>query len=197
MICLDVGMSNHGVIYVIEHLEPRLSPWCLLEYKHISKVVGKSKVWFTNVKKPSKALKDLGRVFSKPSHLFPLPNPCVLDPLAKKTLSSNELNRISHLIFGGILGDHPPKERTREIFPDQYVLRRNLGSKQMSTDTAVLVAKAIVGGGRLSKISFKDVIEIPLNKGESVLLPYRYLVRNRNPVIAPGLIHYLKRKRSI
>lgn len=190
-------MSNPGVIFVIEHLEPRLSPWCLLEYRHISRIVGKSNLWFTNVKKPSKALKRLGKVFSKPSHALSLPNPCVLDPHSKKTLNSKEINRISHLVFGGILGDHPPRKRTREIFPHQNVPRRNIGEKQMSTDTAVLVAHAIVWGDRFSKLSFKDAIEIPLNKGESVLLPYRYLVRNRKPVIAPGLIDFLKRKRSI
>src|SRR3989338_10620936 len=29
--------------YIIEHLEEKLYPWCLLEYTHISKMVGKDK----------------------------------------------------------------------------------------------------------------------------------------------------------
>ena len=38
-------------IYVIEHLEPRIYRWCVIEYKHISKIVGKENLWFTNGKR--------------------------------------------------------------------------------------------------------------------------------------------------
>src|SRR3989344_4588506 len=38
-------------IYIIEHLEQKLWPWCVIEYKHISKIAGKNNLWFTNIKK--------------------------------------------------------------------------------------------------------------------------------------------------
>ena len=37
------------MIYIIEHLDPRLFKWCLGEYKHISRIVGKKKVEIKNV----------------------------------------------------------------------------------------------------------------------------------------------------
>jgi len=43
-------------VYIIEHLEPKLFPWCMIEYKHISKTVGKSNLWFTNIKQKGKVL---------------------------------------------------------------------------------------------------------------------------------------------
>ncbi|PIY60292.1 hypothetical protein COY95_02530 [Candidatus Woesearchaeota archaeon CG_4_10_14_0_8_um_filter_47_5] len=35
--------------FIIEHMEPELYPWCLLEYRHISQIVGKGQVVFTKV----------------------------------------------------------------------------------------------------------------------------------------------------
>ena len=38
------------MIYIIEHLEPKLWEWCILEYEHISQTVGKDNLWFTNIR---------------------------------------------------------------------------------------------------------------------------------------------------
>ena len=98
-------------------------------------------------------------------------------------------------MFGGILGDYPPKARTKELqIPNAE--RRNLGKEQMSTDTAVLVVKLIVDGTPLEKIEFKDEIEIEIKEGESILLPYRYVVKNKKPVLPAGLIEMLKKQKG-
>ena len=40
--------------FIIEHLEPELYDWCLIEYEHISKIVGKENLIFTNINKKYK-----------------------------------------------------------------------------------------------------------------------------------------------
>ncbi len=42
--------------FIIEHLEPELYPWCLIEYKHISKIVGKNNLIYTNINKEYKKI---------------------------------------------------------------------------------------------------------------------------------------------
>ena len=57
-------------------------------------------------------------------------------------------------VFGGILGDHPPRDRTKLLRNDIETLR-HLGQPQLSTDTAVLVSKLIlVDGMELEGIPF-------------------------------------------
>ncbi len=41
--------------YIIEHLEPELFEWCLIEYEHISKLVNEDNLIFTNIKKQKDA----------------------------------------------------------------------------------------------------------------------------------------------
>ena len=98
--------------YIVEHLEKNVYKWCLIEYTHISKIVGKENLIFTNVKKDKKKLEKLGEVREKSVKELNLKNACVLDPNAEITLSSKD-NSFGYLIFGGILGDYPPKKRTK------------------------------------------------------------------------------------
>ena len=53
--------------FIIEHLEPRLYKWCLIEYKHISDIIAKKSLIFTNLKNKKYAdkLKNSGEVFKK------------------------------------------------------------------------------------------------------------------------------------
>ena len=46
---------------IIEHLEPELYDWCLIEYEHISKIAGKGNLIFTNIKnkKETEKLKNM------------------------------------------------------------------------------------------------------------------------------------------
>ncbi len=181
-------------IYIIEHLEGKLWEWCLIEYKHIATIV--SNLWFTNIK--SNRLKKYGKVITKSVTQLSLKNACVLDPAAKKTLTPEEAKTFDFFIFGGILGDDPPQKRT---FPEltsglRNAEARNIGKKQMSTDTAVYVVKQIVEGKKLSDITFKDTIEIPLGKHESTTLPYRYILINNKPMVSKELILYLKKRKG-
>lgn len=192
-------------IYIIEHLEPRLWKWCLIEYKHISNIVGRENLWITNIKKESKAkteLKQYAALFKESIirlvHKSSLQNVCILDPEAKETLTAAEAGKYSSFIFGGILGNDPPQKRTYpELTSRLNCDSRNLGRLQMSTDNAVYVVKKICAGTDISKIKFQNSAEISLNKNESVLLPYNYCLVDGKPLISPELIQFLKKKKGI
>jgi len=167
--------------------------WCYLEYKHISSIVGRKNLWFTNIRNGAEKLKKLGRVFRQSAAEMKLENPVILDAAANKTLMPKEARKFSHFVFGGILGDYPPRGRTMELrIKMQGVEARNLGKKQMSTDTAVLVVHTILSGMPLNKIRFTNHIDVDIRKGESVTLPYRYVLKDGSPVLAPGLIDMLR-----
>lgn len=187
------------MIYVIEHLEPMLSKWVFLEYRHISKVVGKTSLMFTNIRRMNDLLRlgRLGMVQEKSVKELNLPDACILDPSARVTLSPDDAKHFKYLIFGGILGDAPMQGRTRSELTSKVNLPdRNLGRRQMSTDTAVYVAKAIVSGARLAELKFRDDIELQLEPGLSVKLPFRYLILGRKLMLTPGLEDYLRAKKG-
>lgn len=78
----------------------------------------------------------------------------LLDLRGEKELSPSDSSTMKVFVFGGILGDHPPRDRTKLLRADIETLR-NLGQPQLSTDTAVLVSKLIlVNGMELEKIPF-------------------------------------------
>ncbi len=184
-------------VFIIEHLEPELWEWCLIEYQHISQIAGKNNVWFTNVKKENvKKLKKYGRVFSKSIKTLCLKNLAVLEPKAKKFLTPSRAKEFNYFVFGGILGDNPPKNRT--TFELAQFLKNseafNIGKEQMSTDNAVFVVKQIINGANISEINFQDNIDIKINDIESTILPYRYVVLRGRPLISKDLIAYLKKE---
>lgn len=183
--------------FVIEHLEDEVSEWVEIEYEQISKHVGKDNLIFTNVKNKEDQLKlkKFGEVVKDSVQVLHLQKPCVLDPESKQTLSPKDNNKFCHLIFGGILGDFPPRKRTEEELT-RFVKAdtRNMGKDQMSTDTAVLVAKTIVDGTDLNKIEFQEGLILETGVGEEVHLPYKYLVKDNKPVISKKLISYLRRE---
>ena len=187
-------------IFIIEHLEPRLSKWCLIEYRHISEIAGKRNLWLANVKRESerKKLAKYGKVTEKSASELNLRNACILDPGAEKTLAPKESKKFRYFIFGGILGDYPAKKRTKEKLTRfvKNAAARNIGKKQFSTDNAVYVVKQIVNGKSLQELKFKDRIEIQKNNVESFILPYRYALLNGKPLISKELIKFLKRKRG-
>lgn len=189
--------------FVIEHLEPRLSRWVKLEYSSISKMVGKANLIFSNVRKTSPFLTGLGSVMKESITDRPLPKMIILDPESKVELCPADAKKFDYLVFGGILGDYPPRKRTWEDITSKIVEKRiphetrNLGPVQMSTDTAVRVATMVCEGKRLSEIEYADEISIELAEGEAVDLPYRYVVGlDGNPILPSGLVEYLKKKRS-
>ncbi len=191
-------------MFVIEHLEPRLYGWCLIEYGHISKILGKNKVIFTDIKgsKDRKKLKNLGKVCKESITSLNMQNICVLDPLAGKALTRQDKKTFKYFLFGGILGDYPKKRRTRKLLVNKlkksrikYDLR-NLGKEQLSTDNAVYVAKKILSGTPLNKIKFISNPEIEIGPCLSIRLPYKYALADKKPLISKDLVKLLKKKKG-
>ena len=188
-------------IYIIEHLEEKLWPWCVIEYKHIAAIVGKKNVLFTNVK--SRKLDGIGETSSQSIveiyRKKKLKNICVLDPAAAIMLKPKEAKTFDCFIFGGILGDYPPQKRTESELTSKMrgISARNIGTKQMSTDTAVYVVHEIVSGKKLSAFTFQDGVEIALRKHESTVLPYRYVVIDGKSRLSKELVKFLKKKTGI
>lgn len=185
-------------IYVIEHLEQKLWPWCLIEYKNISKIAGKENLWFTNVRDGATKLKPYGKVFRESVRKMKLTGACVLDPDSKTELTSELAGNYEYFIFGGILGDAEFNWRTKNELT-RFMKRMpafNLGKGQFSTDNAVFVTKEIVGGKHLNEIPFIDDAEIDIKKGESIILPYRYPLVKGKPQMSAELVSYLKKKKG-
>ncbi len=202
---------------IIEHIDDEVYDWSYIEYRHISSFVGKENLIFTNLKRNVKGknkrikgyekLKELGEL--KEKNIKELKTEiekkygkiCLLNPKAKKTLSQKDKLKFGIFLFGGILGDNPPRGRTEKAFGTLFE-KRNLGNVQMATNTAVLVTQKIIDEGLdFSDLDFVDEIEIILDqntdeKGKfrnySQILPYRYLVIKGKPILPGGLIEYLK-----
>jgi len=181
------------MLFIIEHLEDDVHDWCLLEYRHMSKVVGPTNLWFTNVQKGGEKLAGLGKVVAESVTTLGLKNICLLDLVAPRELQAVDGKEFEYFVFGGILGDHPPRGRTRKLRETLQAPTRHLGDRQMSTDTAVLVTKMILEGTPLANISFVDDITIPTGEGEEVQLPYRYVLKDGMPVLPEGMIEHLKK----
>jgi len=211
-------------IFIIEHLEPRLWEWCLIEYESISKLVGKENLWFTNVKNPQtevrgvpgflstskirtcedflsvqkkdmKKLENLGRIFSCSVSELKLNNACVLDPEAGKLLSPED--KFDYFIFGGILGDNPPRKRTRpELTSKIKAEARNIGKEQLATDNAVFVVKQVSEGKKISELKFSDEAVIKVNNAEEIILPYRYVLVDGKPFMSEKIVRYLRKKKG-
>ncbi len=175
--------------FIIEHLEPELFKWCILEYKHISSFVGKENLWITNV--CGKELDKFAKLSEKSVSKLNLKKVCVLDPEAPRELSSDDAKKFDYFVFGGILGDYPPRKRTQEELTLDCE-RRSLGKEQMATDNAVYVAKEILSGKKLRDLKFQDGVEIETGEGESVQLPYKYVLVDGKPLICNALIEMLK-----
>jgi ribosome biogenesis SPOUT family RNA methylase Rps3 len=178
--------------YIIEHLEPKVFDWCLMEYKHISKIVGKQNLMVTNVKaKEVSKLKEFADVRTESVKDLQLKNIGILDPDAPKTLAASD--KFDYLVFGGILGDYPPRMRTKIELVVPGAERRNLGKEQFPTDNAVYVAKEIASGKKMSDLKFQDGLTIETGPNEAVDLPFRYVLVNGKPLICKELIEHLKK----
>ena len=187
--------------FIMEHLEPELYDWCLIEYEHISKIVGKDNLIFTNIKskKDENRLKKYGMVYKKGISELDFEKICVLSQYSEKTLETKDKNNFECFAFGGILGDNPAKKRTIGLTKGMEKKgikfeTRNLGDKQMPTDTAVYVTKKILDGKKLGDFKFVDELEIEINENESVNLNFRFAVDGGKPVISPKLVNYLRKK---
>ncbi len=191
-------------IFVIEHLEPKLWKWCKFEYENISKLVGKNNLLFTNIKRKNLFLDSIGKTEKK--RIFQLgideKKICILDPEAKEILKPEDSKKFEYFIFGGILGDHPPRKRTGPeltVFMPN-VEKRHIGDRQMSTDNAVLTTKLILDGKKFEEIDFVDDPEIQMGEFRYLDLPYRYVnvgtKEKPKPQMSEKLFNFLKNKKG-
>jgi ribosome biogenesis SPOUT family RNA methylase Rps3 len=185
------------MLFVIEHLEPKLSEWLFMEYSHAAQIVGRKKLLITNVKKNDE-FEKLSRIASTErkhiSELFEKEKLLVLDPRARKKLSPEDFRYKKAVVIGGILGANPPIGRTEKLLTKKVKApARNLLRKQFSIDGAVYVAKQVSEGKSLKEVPVQLGIEIQIGRGHSVLLPYAYPIVDKKPLISRQLIKYIMR----
>ena len=184
-------------LFVVEHLEPEIGKWLYIEYMHASEIVEKKRLMFTNVKnqRDIKLLSKLGTVKRESfAEIFTPEKTIILDPKAPKKLRPEDFEGKEAVVIGGILGDHPPKGRTKKLvtakLPDATI--RNLGREQFSIDGAVYIAKLVSEGKRIEEIPLKKGVIIELNEYVEIYLPYAYPLKEGKPVIHRALIEYLR-----
>ena len=188
-----------------------LPDWVKLEYSHMLTLVGSSSsVHFTSLSQtsiPPLESQISEHKFAKSGHAhkepilellaannIPQSRVCLLDPRAPKVLAPEDAESFDVFLYGGILGDDPPRDRTGELRKLGFE-GRHLLEKQMTTDTAVGVTKIVVEdqGGCLGlilsartselipvpidKIPFVDFPTISFGKHESIEMPFRESTR--------------------
>lgn len=181
-------------LLVIEHCEPSLSEWLMLEYRHSAKIWGRNTI-FTNVKdkKTTNILKTIAKTEKKNAkELIDNKKSIILDPQSKKTLTTEDFKDLYAIIVGGILGYEKPKGRTKKLISDKYRFQtRNIGKLQLTIDGAVFVANEIASGKKLKEIEIAYELEIIHDSIHSTILPFGYPIVDNKPIITPGLVEYL------
>ena len=189
-------MKQQKPLLIIEHCEPTLSEWLLLEYKHTAKL-WKNNLLFTRVTdtKTKKILQKLGAVKKeKAKDLYNGKQCIVLDPQAKKQLTPPDCAKADALIIGGLLGYEKPQGRTKTLISAASGFQtRHLGPLQLSIDGASFVIKAISLGLPLKDIEIAKEVEIIHDPVHSTILPFGYPIVENKPVITPGLVKYLSK----
>ncbi|KAI0387121.1 DUF431-domain-containing protein [Hypomontagnella monticulosa] len=191
--------------YIVEHLDPELGPWSELEYIAIAEETQRAGNTFM--------LSSLPAGFQVPGKLAQNPafkaesrgvedmyggelkeRVCLLDPQAEKDLNPDDKREFDVFLFGGILGDDPPRDRTSELRKKGFKGRR-LGPVQMTTDTAVRVTRMVVEEQfTLSKIPYTDFPELKFNEHESTEMPFRYVKGDDGkPVMPEGMVDLIKK----
>lgn len=183
--------------YVIEHMEDGFSNWVILEYSTIAKEIGAENLILSSVKATTKVpqeLLDLGIIVTplEVTNLkeiepdFDISKVCLLDPSAKSALKCSDSSKFDYFLFGGILGDHPPRDRTGELRKLGFE-GRHLDKVQMTTDTAVRVTDKVLNKNQeLGDIEYIDFPQIKFSEHESVEMPFRYVKSSSNEPIMPN-----------
>ena len=195
------------VLFVIEHLE-KLSPWVFFEYENSSKIVGGNNLLITNVKDESeeKELRKIANVSSRSvkdlvKTEFKNYRVIVLDLKAEEQLKPEDFTDKTIVVIGGILGDHPPRERTykyitKHMIPLKNVIIRNLGKEQLTIDGSAYVAYRISQGVKLENLEYVYGLKITRKIGSishEIYLPYKYPVVNGKPLVNEKLLKYLQK----
>ncbi|KAI8209858.1 Protein arginine N-methyltransferase SFM1 [Colletotrichum sp. SAR 10_77] len=193
-----------GKTYIVEHLDPELGPWSELEYIAIAKE--------THAAAGTFLLSSLPAAFKAPEKLSEVPafkaenrgveelyahdksRVCLLDPAAASDLSPEDGEKFDAFLFGGILGDDPPRDRTSELRKKGFEGRR-LGPTQMTTDTAVRVTRIVVEEKTpLDKISYVTYPELKFSEHESTEMPFKYVTdKNGEPIMPEGMVDLIRK----
>jgi len=181
-----------SLTYVIEHMEEdeatpsSLPPWVELEYTHMKMLAGASaRVLFTNLSQRSCA--SLREKLA--SLRISLSKVCLLDPKAQRKLEPEDSLEFEWFLFGGILGDDPPRDRTSQL-RQLGCPTRHLGTVQMTTDTALGVTKRVIHDKvSLEEIPYVTFPTIKFNARESVEMPFKYIADRPagEPLLPPGM----------
>ncbi|ORY65007.1 SAM-dependent RNA methyltransferase [Pseudomassariella vexata] len=192
--------------YIVEHLDPELGPWSELEYLTIAKETQQAGGAFVLSSLPS-GFQVPAKLAEEPAfkaeqrgveEMYPAGNGkervCLLDPSAEKDLNPEDKREFDVFLFGGILGDDPPRDRTSELRNKGFQGRR-LGPVQMTTDTAVRVTRMVVDEQyTLSMIPYLDMPELKFNEHESTQMPFRYVKGDDGkPIMPEGMVDLIKK----
>lgn len=180
---------------IIENLEPKASSWLMLEYAHAAEVWGEG-LTFTNVRDKGMQRKLQGlagtHVSARGVRELEVGRAIVLDPLAKRPLTTEDCRRSDALIVGGILGGETMRGRTRQLLTRRAKIpARNLGPVQLPIDAAVFACRAIALGASLDELEFTDGLTVRYDDGMEVELPYGYPVVDQHVIMTPGLMEYI------
>lgn len=195
--------------YVIEHMEAGFTEWVILEYSTIIKELGKENLILTSLpagtteKDIPQQLIDLGlqwttkEVTEIGTESLPIVKErvCLLDPSAETDLVVEDSDKFDYFVFGGILGDHPPRDRTGELRKKYGFVGKRLGNKQMTTDTAIRTTQLIIQSKTpFEEIKFIDYPEFRFNKNEATEMPFRYVLNKEGrPILPDGMLDLIKR----
>jgi ribosome biogenesis SPOUT family RNA methylase Rps3 len=136
--------------FIVEHMDPELEKWQILEYSTIASECTAASSQFILSGLP-KHVSDLSQVEQSPSSVddlvsgagIPKERVCLLDPRGESDLAPEDGDKFDVFVFGGILGDDPPRDRTAELRVKGFGGRR-LGKEQLTTDTAARVTRIVV-----------------------------------------------------
>ena len=136
--------------FIVEHMDPELEKWQILEYSTIASECASASSQFILSGLP-KHVSDLSQVEQSPSSVddlvsgagIPKERVCLLDPRGESDLAPEDGDKFDVFVFGGILGDDPPRDRTAELRVKGFGGRR-LGKGQLTTDTAARVTRIVV-----------------------------------------------------
>lgn len=211
---LKLGQTKHS--FVVEHLDPELESWQLLEYTTIAAECQSAGSTFILSGRPAQSdtVTDLPpSVLTSPDSVdelliannIPKSKVCLLDPKGQQDLCPEDGDEFAVFVFGGILGDDPPRDRTAELRAKGFVGRK-LGPEQMTTDTAARVTRMVVQGksesnpalavptncerdssstAPLDRISYIDRPDIEIAKGETISMPFKYVKGDDGKPILP------------
>lgn len=112
--------------FIVEHMEDGMHEWCLLEYRHMIQICGADDMYFSGLTENvlNNCLPDdIKQAHCHREDVMHLPGVdpseiCLLDPSATEPLKPEDGEKFKYMLFGGILGDDPPRGKYILSFMD-------------------------------------------------------------------------------